>query len=118
MFFGVGRTDTTLSSHGPNYSDAIFKPIRKGTIGAIPTMVVGYVLGKFINSVAEKFELIGPEYASVAPYPFSEHFAGDWKRNVEPLRRILREGYGEFDRGAFTYFELPAGPYWLVLCEP
>jgi hypothetical protein len=106
IFFGVGCSDTTLSCHRPSYSNAVLKPIRKGTIGAIPTMVVSHVLGKFINSVVEKFELLGPEYAPVTAYQLPEHIAGYRKRNVEPVRWVLREGYCEFDCGAFMCFEL------------
>ena len=81
-------------------------------------MVVGYVLGKFINSVVEKFELIWPKNAPVTAYQLPEHIAGYRERNIEPVRWVLREGYCEFDRGAFMYFELSTGPHWLVLSEP
>lgn len=81
-------------------------------------MVVGHVLGKFINSVVEKFELLRPEYAPVTAYQLPEHIAGYRKRNVEPARWVLREGYCEFDRGAFMYFKLSTGPHRLVLSEP
>ena len=118
IFFGVGCADTTLSCHRPGYSNAVLKPIRKGTIGAIPTMVVGHVLGKFINSVVEKFKLVGPKNAPVPSDKLPEYVRGDRKRDIEPCRRVLREGDCEFDRGAFMHFELLTGPHWLVPSKP
>ena len=94
---GLYCADLPFGGDRPDNSHAILKPIWQRPIRSKPTVIVGNVLGKVLDTHMQFLQFVRPEYAAVLCYEFSEHAPSDRERNVEASRWVVRECNGEFD---------------------